>query len=517
MQKIFIPSLTHLCGFCACWLLINGSQGLMLFAADNSSLWGGAGEQWDPTDRLPEFSYAGYHHGNDPIPEVPVVANVRDFGARGDASHDDSQAFLQAIASVDQGAILVPAGRYVIRRIIPIEKSHIVLRGEGPRESILFCPVPLEEIRPNMGATTGGRPTSNYSWSGGFLWVKGDYRSTELARINKPASRGAREVQVADAQAVRVGQWIEVQQRDTRENSLAASLYAGDPGKTEKLRGRTRASLTAQITKVEGDRVRLNRALPFDIKLEWRPRLLRFAPTVSEVGIEDLGFAFPNTPYEGHFTELGFNPIAISDAAHCWARNLRFFNADSGIFASGRFCTFADIVYDSERQVEPSRHSAGHHGIYLSDQDNLFTRFRFNVRFIHDLTVSHCSGNVCSAGSGVDVCFDHHKRAPFANLFTDIDIGQGTRMYQCGGGADLGKNAGAWTTFWNIRADRPQSWPPRSFGPAQMNLIGVFSEQPTVLEPNGKWFEPTDRGGVTPRDLHQAQVERRKTSSNTLP
>lgn len=51
-----------------------------------SALWGVAGEAWAPTSRLPDFSYAGYHAGERPIPDVPVAANVRDFGARGMAS-----------------------------------------------------------------------------------------------------------------------------------------------------------------------------------------------------------------------------------------------------------------------------------------------------------------------------------------------------------------------------------------------------------------------------------------------
>jgi len=41
-----------------------------------SELWGRNGERWDPAGRLPDFSYAGYHQGEKPIPDVPVVASV---------------------------------------------------------------------------------------------------------------------------------------------------------------------------------------------------------------------------------------------------------------------------------------------------------------------------------------------------------------------------------------------------------------------------------------------------------
>jgi hypothetical protein len=185
-------------------------------------------------------------------------------------------------------------------------------------------------------------------------------------------------------------------------------------------------------------------------------------------------------------------------------------HSDSGIFARSRFCSFENVVYLSDRQPERSRQATGHHGASFSGHDNLFTQFNFETRFMHDITVtSQASGNVFSAGRGLDICFDHHKRAPFANLFTDIDLGAGTRMYQSGGGADLGLHSAAWTTFWNLRAVRPQRWPPRAFGPDLMNLVAVASREPQVIEPEGKWLEVIEPQAIQPQNLHQAQRERR--------
>jgi hypothetical protein len=214
--------------------------------------------------------------------------------------------------------------------------------------------------------------------------------------------------------------------------------------------------------------------------------------------------------YEGHFTELGHNALALTNVANCWVRNLRIVHSDSGIFTRSRFSTFANIVYISERQPEQSRQATGHHGASFSGHDNVFTGFDFRTRFMHDITVtSQASGNVFSGGRGVDMCFDHHKRAPFANLFTDIDLGAGTRMYQSGGGADLRLHSAAWTTFWNVRAERPQRWPRRSFGPDLMNLVAVTTREPQVIEPNGKWLEVIDPQAIRPQNLHHAQLERR--------
>ena len=103
-----------------------------------SKLWGKSGELWNPRGRLPDFSYAGYHMGEDPIPDVPAKLNVRDFGAQGDGITDDSQAFLQAIAEIDNGAIYIPSGRYKLTQVLDITKSNVVLQGAGVDDTVLF-------------------------------------------------------------------------------------------------------------------------------------------------------------------------------------------------------------------------------------------------------------------------------------------------------------------------------------------------------------------------------------------
>ena len=110
-------------------------------AEEYSELWGKAGEKWSPESRLPDFSHAGYHDGEAVLPQIPQVLNVRDFGAKGDGRHDDTQAFLDAVAAGKEGAIFVPPGRYLITRIVRINRSGVVMRGAGPDQSVLVCPL----------------------------------------------------------------------------------------------------------------------------------------------------------------------------------------------------------------------------------------------------------------------------------------------------------------------------------------------------------------------------------------
>jgi hypothetical protein len=478
-------------------------------AAQYSRLWGENGEPWSPQSRLPDFSHAGYQRGERPLPVAPRGVSVKDFGATGDGVTDDTKAFQEALAKTQRGAIEVPPGRYVIRDVLAIKRSGVRLRGAGPDESILFFPTALNDIRPNWGATTTGQRTSNYSWSGGFITMRGSFGSQKLTDVTSAAPRGDNALWVATTAGLNVGQEIEVYQSDTEDNSLAIHLYSGDSGPVENLKGRARTSLIARITAIDGKRVTFDRPLRADLRLEWKPQLRAFNPSVTECGVEGLGFEFPVTPYKGHFTELGFNPVALSGVAHCWIRDIRVRNADSGLYVGGAFNTVDGVVFESDRPVD-NQNCTGHHGISLGGADNLAVNFDIRTRFIHDITVSgFCSGNVVARGRGVDLALDHHRTAPYENLFTDLDAGAGTRLWKCGGGAALGKHCGARGTFWNIRAMKPLSYPPAGFGPPSMNLVALETAQPSETAPNGKWFEVIKPAEVQPRNLHEAQLDRR--------
>ena len=58
---------------------------------------------------------------------------------------------------------------------------------------------------------------------------------------------------------------------------------------------------------------------------------------------------------------------------------------------------------------------------------------------IHDVSVqSGAMLNVVTRGRGQDVNLDHHRQAPFANLFTDYDMGFGTRPFGSAGASPRG-------------------------------------------------------------------------------
>lgn len=479
--------------------------------AARSALWGRRGETWREDGRLPDFSFAGYRRDERSATGAGNEISVRMFGAVGDGEADDTEAFRKGLAAARGGILRVPPGRFKITDMLTIRDSGTVIRGAGPEQSILFFPIPLNDIHPNWGATTGGRRTSNYSWSGGFIRVAGRFQNEPVARVTEEAVRGDRSLVLSGLTPLSAGDELVLRMRDTSENSLAVHLYAGDPGRIEKLNGRCRESFLFQVTAVDParGRIELNRPLRTDVRLEWKPALFRAVSVVERVGIEDLGFHFPNTAYRGHFTELGFNAATLVNARRCWIRHVRIHNADSGIFVSGMQNSLENILLTSDRAPEPSRRATGHHGVTLGGQDNLLDGFEIRTRFMHDITVTRGSaGNVISDGSGVDLALDHHRHGPHSNLFTDLDLGAGTRMFQSGGGADLGRHSGAFETFWNIRAREPQSWP-EGWGPDAMNFIGVHGMTRAVTDPAGRWIEAIAPESLEPQNLFRSQQTRR--------
>ncbi len=474
-----------------------------------SGLWGSRGEKWDEKGRLPDFSFAGYRMGAAPIPDVPPRASVRDFGARGDGKADDTRAFKDALEETREGAILVPPGRYVITDFLEITRSNVVLRGAGPAKTTLYFPKYLNNVKPNWGATTSGRKTSNYSWDGGYVVIRSNFGRRRLAGVAARAERGTRAVTLDKAGGIKPGDFIDIRQVET-DGSLTKHLYAGQTGDTGKLKN-VRTSFVSRVLEVRGSHVLLERPLRTDVDPRWKPEVYAFEPSVTDSGVEGLTFEYPCELYKGEFTELGYNPVVIRNAAHCWVRDIRVVHGDNGPFVSGgRFCTLQKIILESRRTPDRSG-CTGHHGITFNyGDDNLVEEFDVRTKFIHDLTVDHGSaGNVFRRGSGQDLSFDHHKRAPHANLFANIDLGEGSRMYRCGGGAALGKHSGAWETFWNLRARRPQKWPFENFGPDLMNFVGVESGDRPVMDREGRWWEPIPPARLFPPDLYQAQLDKR--------
>ena len=509
-----MKSLAALCGFTLCFMSLHAHAHAADTPVSTSKLWGASGENWTPQSRLPFFGRAGYRGGAAPIPDVKVVTNVRDFGATGDGATDDSAAILRALAATQNGALLFPAGRYVLRDVMQIERSNLILRGEGPGKSVLVMPQSLEELQGiKMAGSPGDEGKSSFSFGGGFVRIQGRDNGKLVAKLARPARRGDRVLQLAPTEAGRAdrvlaaGNVVRLRLKDS-DHALGRHLHAdlADAGTdTYASRKSVWIDWPARVAAVDGDRVTLDRPLRLDAHLEWQPEVWSSAPNVSEVGVEGLGFEFAGKPKKKHLLEEGFNAIHITGAANCWVRDVTVTDADIGVIIGGnsRDCTVQNVKFLADKRSG----TTGHHALWATGgaDDCLWSDFEVATIYVHDLTVEGmASGNVFERGRGVAMNFDHHRNAPYENLFTDIDVGDARRVWESSGRTDRGPHSAARATFWNIRADKGAfpSAPAATMFP-QINIIGLAGLAPDTT-PDGPWVEPLD-GAVVPANLYEAQ------------
>ena len=181
----------------------------------HSSLWGTNGEKWNPTGRLPDISYAGYHAGEASIPRAKAKWDLkRDFHAVGDGKADDTEALLKAIESINSGVLFIPEGSYVISKGIDISKGNFVIRGAGPGKTILLFPNSLQDL---FGNKAKGSEQSQWAFRPGLINVTGKDPiddTTRLATITTQAKRGDTTLKLSNTITLKRNEWIRIVESD---------------------------------------------------------------------------------------------------------------------------------------------------------------------------------------------------------------------------------------------------------------------------------------------------------------
>lgn len=93
---------------------------------------------------LHDFSYAGYHNGDDDLPPATggdVFDAVADYGADATGAADATAAIQSAIDAAESnggGVVYLPAGLYRCDGTLNVSASNITLRGAGPENTRVF-------------------------------------------------------------------------------------------------------------------------------------------------------------------------------------------------------------------------------------------------------------------------------------------------------------------------------------------------------------------------------------------
>ncbi|WIA36046.1 hypothetical protein OEZ86_007405 [Tetradesmus obliquus] len=406
----------------------------------SSALYGCSGERWD-NSRLPfDWSYAGYASGEKPIPWVSQSVDVKGGWGHG--------------------------------------TCFLNFWGWNP-------------VKP--GVTYLARATSGY------------------------AARGSRQLAVDNVGRFKPGQWVRLVLQDSSE--VFRSVLMGnkmDPGwpKAAAPGSNFLVRFSSRVKSVgPGSSITLERALPWEVKQQWGPQLHAVKPSVVDAGLEALTIEFAWSPYKGHLKEDGLNAVMFNQMAQSWIKDVRFLNSDTAVYFWGvSFSTVQDVEIATTKP-RSSRSSdfwggldrQGHRGIWSEfGEANLFTRIAMKVPFVHDFSVATAeTGSVWSNSWGADLNLDFHKGAPYANLYTDLDLGQGSRPFRSGGAAGAGPHAAAYQTFWNLKSRQPLTLPDAGFGPLA-NYVGLQTRESAALRVGAH-----SGAGAFPQDLYASMKKKR--------
>jgi len=465
---------------------------------------------------LADFSYAGYHWGERPIPTVDwPVFDVTQFGAVPDDGKSDRAAISQAIAAAEangSGVIFFPKGRFLINeesdsynQPIVIRGSRIVLRGSGSERggTELFMDRHMDPTDPKK------------LWTCPYLiQFKGEGSTGNPVAVIAHARRETHAVSVATPARFKVGEWVVLSLQDNSPAAVAAAVapYRPDPAWTSLIEDGVIIDEFHCITAIQGNELIFKEPIHVEVNAVagWKVSVIR---PLEEVGVEQI--AFKGNWHENfvhHKSPIhdgGWSMLTLSRCVNSWVRNCRFTDLTrSLVVGNSSSVTVEEVLLDGNR---------GHSAVSLhGTSHSLVQRVKDMAGHWHASGVAEpSSGNVfLRCDYRADTCYESHASQPRWTLFDNISGGW---MYGRWGGAENNQpNHMHGLVLWNYNNTgtgepgefhfmRPDSKYGRNIMPYVIGFHGghqTWAEaEMAVLESNG--------AAVYPASLYEAQLELR--------
>ncbi|MBL0914151.1 MAG: hypothetical protein IBJ13_01105 [Sphingopyxis sp.] len=491
------------------------------------------------------------------------MIDVTAHGVVPDDGLDDTKAVLRALAAANavKGKVTLrfPKGRTQITEVLRITRSDIVLDGAGAGAggSELWFPRPLklidqsrdfDELREYLVREKKQQvePEHNidylfteYSWAGGMIFVGPDktrpasYDGSKDVRDPVLANGAAgkqfgRTLTVDSAAKLRVGdvvqlQWFSV---DGQKSQILKSLY----GDTDLPIGshhwtspnRPVVVQATRVTAIKGKAVTLGDPLLHDVRAD-QPAVLAQWEHLTNVGIQNLRFQFPDAPSFGHHLEQGYNGIYMTGVFDGWLRNLVIDQSDSGILTdNAASLTIADVATTGARRAHYSVHVGAAHNVLVKD-------LKVANPVIHPLSVNTRSTRSVFLRAEVakDGVLDQHSGSNHQNLFDQVTLhidpkqGKDGWTYQLwvGGGAPYWKPGhGLYNTLWNAKLVMPDSVPAGATvaitsgleGPGE-RIVGLHANRPIGVRYNPTpYIKGTNSAVTAVPSLYDYQLAKRR-------
>ncbi|MCS7075341.1 MAG: T9SS type A sorting domain-containing protein [Bacteroidia bacterium] len=238
-----------------------------------------------PTFRTVDWQNTGYSH---PIPNPVNIVNVKSFGAAGDGVTDDYPAIISAMNSLsgNRGVVFFPAGTYLIKNEIMVDKDSVIFRGVSSDST---------QLRFDFNGAT----------KNGFnIW--GSFLDTVEIPITGGLNKGSTTLTVTNSAHFSVGDDIEIKQENGAWD-INPTFWSEES-----------VGHLATITAISGGQITINEPLRMDFDLSLNPRM-RKVKMRKEVGIECMRIHKVDTCNIP--TCVSFN-ISFSIAKQCWVKGV---------------------------------------------------------------------------------------------------------------------------------------------------------------------------------------------------
>ncbi len=476
--------------------------------------------------RLPDFSYAGYHLADAPLPDVasrqgPFARRfvVTAYGAvPNDDGHDDLavQAAIAAAEAAGGGVVFFPAGRYLLspnedpKQGLRISHSGVVLKGAGAGDG-------------------GTELVMDKMKRGFFIRVEPRRGKAEtLATVVGGAAREGFTVDVADAVKLSVGQWIVVSGGGAAYNEAHWEEIWPFPETWSRMhKAGNQFGEIHQIRAIEprpddtgGARVHFTAPLHFAIKPGTGATFtLRSLELIEEIGIEDIRFtgkwsSYPETfvHHKDAIHDTAWSGLYLVRVANSWVRRCEFRDFNQSLQATNS----VGVTFEALRFTGKKGHTSVHvrRGYGMLTKDSV------------DLAGHHHGPGLGYWGAGtvylrhrmtVDQAIDSHSGSPYATLFDGVE--GGVISGNGGPGANL-PHHGHHLVFWNFvhRASGKKSYDFWSTDKrvnntfARPTFAGFRATTPVVFADESTKVAANEAFGATaqPGSLFEAQLALRR-------
>ena len=402
-------------------------------------------------DRIPDFSWIGYHHSSRPIPEVETVLVLEPS----DEHIDDTQRIQAAIDEISamapneyghRGALLLKAGAYRVYGQLQIRASGVVLRGEGQHQqgTVVIA----------MGTST--RTLIDIRGTAGMEEISGT--RTPVAETRIPA--GTRRIRVQDPSGFQPGDYIIVHRaaNDFWVEELGMHLFESpnvpwDPATYS-------FNWNRRVISVEGDTIVIDAPTVHAIEEQFGGGwIAKGDPSgrLEEVGVEHMRLVsdFNYHPRHRFDPDHSRNAIRMDRIVNSWVRNVTGVHFAYATVLLARQAQQVTVVDCANLDMVSPIQGGERYPFLINGHQNLVMRC-YSETGRHDFVLQSRTPGPnafvdCRAEKAFGVSEPHHRYS-HGVLFDNVLVyGDRAGLWVVNRGrSGTGHGwAGAWTIIWN--------------------------------------------------------------------